>query len=207
MGDALSVPFIVSWYRCIFFLNFLHNCMLKKVHVIAYDQQLLDDAEFEICVTLDHKTRIPVLLLIQLNHSQIKNNLKHVYLDRCQVLYNFRFHLSVVRNIQLKEMFCPTEILQIEVVNPSIWICCSCYVFGQQFGYFLFAKRMKCSAILYCFYRKTCPRPQDSSFLFLAIILHYFRLFADLFFLQIFLKKLIQEHNLNTNNLLSQYIP
>ena len=84
-------------------------------------------------------------------------------IDRCQVLYNFRFHLSVVRNIQLKEMFCPTEILQMEVVNPSIQICCSCYVFGQQFGYFLFAKRIKCSAILYCFYQKTCPRPQDSS--------------------------------------------
>ena len=77
--------------------------------------------------------------------------------------HNFRFHLSVLRNIQLKEMFCPTEILQMEAVNPSIWICCSCYVFGQQFGYFFFAKRVKCSAILYCFYQKTCPRPQDSS--------------------------------------------
>lgn len=93
---------------------------------------------------------------------------------------NFRFHLSVLRNIQLKEMFCPTEILQMEVVNPSIWISCSYYVFGQQFGYFFFAKRTKKRVLV--------PRTPRLPFLFLVIhsLLYYFRLFEDLFFSKFF---------------------
>ena len=94
---------------------------------------------------------------------------------------NFRFHLSVLRNIQLKEMFCPTEIpTQMGVVNPSIWICCSCYVFGHQFGFFFFAKRTKKRVLV--------PRTPRLLFLFLVIhsLLYYFRLFADLFFSKFF---------------------
>ena len=53
--------------------------------------------------------------------------------------------------------------------------------------------------------RVLVPRTPRLPFLFLVIILHYFRLFADLFFPQIFSKKLIYEQNLNSNSLLSNW--
>lgn len=112
---------------------------------------------------------------------------------------NFRFHLSVLRNIQLKEMFCPTEIpTQMGVVNPSIWICCSCYVFGHQFGFSSsrnVPKNVSSSpGLLGC-----------CSFSWWFTLFCTISVFLRIYFLQIFPKKLIYEQNLNTNNLLSNW--
>ena len=68
------------------------------------------------------------------------------------IFVKFRVHLSDLRQIQKIEGY----------------FCCSCYVFGQTFGHFLFANRVKFSAI-FTGSTKTVSRAFWFPSLFLAI--------------------------------------
>ena len=51
--------------------------------------------------------------------------------------------------------------------SVELYCCRFCYVFRQQFGYFFFAKCVKCSAILYCSTKTTQTLPRASRLPFL----------------------------------------
>ena len=64
------------------------------------------------------------------------------------IFVKFRAHLSDLRQIQKIEEYSLADIPQIAVVaSVKLHFCCSCYVFGQTFVHFLFAKRVKFCAI------------------------------------------------------------
>ena len=83
------------------------------------------------------------------------------------IFVKFRVHLSDLRQIQKRDSL--ADIPQIAVVaSVKLHFCCSCYVFGQTFGHFLFAKRVKFSAI-FTGSTKTVSRAFWFPSLFLAI--------------------------------------